>query len=167
MTSSSFQGKCNQVPFLKTLNLLVRSNMGASCYWVYCGKSKIRARKNAVSQNSLVWQGRTCTSVQRVHSKLWRIPQVSSQSFWTLGSFPVLSFRLLKTHLHHFTLSTSTEKQLVTTGKLGTFGTMYWQFEISLSLMLINQGWTNHYTLAWYTRFTKALWWEMEERYQK
>ena len=25
--SSSFQSKCNQVPFLKTLNLLVRSNM--------------------------------------------------------------------------------------------------------------------------------------------
>ena len=30
--SSSFQGKCNQVPFLKTLNLLVRSNMGANCF---------------------------------------------------------------------------------------------------------------------------------------
>lgn len=31
-----------------------------------------------------------------------------------LGSSPVLSFRLLKTHLYHFTYSTSTEKQLVT-----------------------------------------------------
>ena len=42
-----------------------------------------------------------------------------------LGSFPVLVFRLLKTHFYHFTYSTSTEKQLLTTSKLGTYGIMY------------------------------------------
>ena len=97
-------------------------------------------------------------------------------SFQTLKNTTSLIPVILNLRLISRTLISPTEDTLVsfyllnkyrktvsyTTGKLGTFGTVYWQFEISLSLMLINQGWTNHYTLAWYTRFSKAMWCEME-----